>query len=143
MPRYSSGMRNDLYLRIVLTVIAGALVYLCLLFTPLPVVSAQAGRVVGARTPGEYTGPAEVVIVDWRLPDNASLPVTITRGEVRVANEVAVTGEVRVKQLPEDYLRTVLVGHEERASRSATGSFRSFDPRSGSGLPVSTVPAHP
>lgn len=135
-------MRNDLYVRAILTVIAAALVYLCVIFTPLPVVSAQTGRVVGGRTPGEYTGPAEVVIVGWKSGEGATVPVSIARGEVRVVNEVAVSGEVLVKQLPEDYLRTVLIGHEERASSRANGTFRSFDPRSG-GLPVVVLPSRP
>lgn len=135
-------MRHDLYLKTILTVIAAALVYLCVVFTPLPVVSAQAGRVVGGRTPGEYTGPAEVVIVDWRLPQDASLPVTVTRGEVRVTNEVAVSGGVEVRQAPNNPLRSVLVGFEEGSGTATTGRFMPLT-STGRTLPVTVVPAKP
>lgn len=128
-------MRNDLYLRAVLTVIAAALVYLCIALTPMPAASAQ-GRVVGGRTPGEYTGPAEVVIVDWRLPDGASLPVNVLRGDVRVSNEVAITGEIEVSQPPDKPLRTVVVGLEEGSSPAGPGRFRTLP---AGGIPVSVA----
>jgi hypothetical protein len=134
-------MRNDLYLRIVLTVIAAALVYLCVVFTPLPTLSAQ--RVVGGRTPGEYTGPAEVVIVDWRLPENASLPVTVTRGDIRVSNEVRISGDVDVRQGRNDALRTVLIGYEDSASPGAAGRFSNIVQTAGRGVPVVSLPAKP
>ena len=51
-------MRVDLYTRMVLTAIAAALLYLCIILTPLPVASAQT-----AQRPGMPTGPAEVVIL--------------------------------------------------------------------------------
>lgn len=133
-------MRNDLYLRSVLTVIAGALVYLCVVFTPLPVASAQAGRVVGGRTPGEYTGPAEVIVVDWRLPEGAALPVSVLRGDVRVMNEVTVRGDVELTQPPHKPLRSVLIGYEESASAIAPGRFADLNPRAGRALPVSALP---
>ena len=131
-------MRNDLYTRIVLTIIAATLVYLCVVLTPIPVVSAQTGRIVGTQRPGEYTGPAEVVIVGWRAADGGTIPVSIPGG-VRVTNEVAVIGEVFVKQLADDHLRTVLIGHEEGATGRANGTFRTLNPRTG-GLPVVVVP---
>ena len=140
---YSIPMRNDLYLRTVLTVIAAALVYLCVVLTPLPTVSAQTPRIVGGRTPGEYTGPAEVVIVDWRLPENASLPVNVTRGDIRVSNEVRITGDVEVRQPANSPLRTVLIGHEEGASTSATGRFTSINLGAGRGVPVMVLPVKP
>ena len=127
-------MRSDLYLRVVLTVIAAALVYLCVVFTPMPTVSAQ--RIVGGRTPGEYTGPAEVVIVDWRLPDGATLPVHVMRGDVRVANEVSVKGNVQVVQAADNPLRTLLIGHEEGASLAGPGRFVGMNQATGRGLPV-------
>jgi hypothetical protein len=132
-------MRNDLYLRVVLSVIAAALVYLCVVFTPMPVTSAQ-GRVVGAKTPGEYTGPAEVVIIGWQLPDGASLPVNVLRGDVRVNNEVMVKGDVEVKQPPNNPLRTVMIGHEVDASPSAAGRFSGITPSNGRGIPVVVLP---
>jgi hypothetical protein len=134
-------MRHDRYVRIVLTVIAGALLYLCVVLTPLPTVSAQ--RVVGGKTPGEYTGPAEVVIVDWRLPENASLPVTVTRGDVRVSNEVRITGDVEVRQARNDALRTVLIGYEEGASTSGSGRFSGINQAAGRGVPVVSLPPKP
>ena len=132
-------MRNDLYLRIVLTVIAAALLYLCVVLTPLPTASAQTPRIVGGRTPGEYTGPAEVVIVDWRLPENASLPVNVTRGEIRVMNEVSVSGDVEVRQRTDNPLRTVLIGYEESAMSNSRGRFVQLD-QTRRGVPVTTAP---
>ena len=136
-------MQSDRYLRAVLTVIAAALVYLCIVLTPMPVASAQQPRVVGGRTPGEYTGPAEVTIVDWRLPEGASLPVNITRGDVRVVNDVSVSGKVEVTQPPHNPLRTVTVGHEENASSSIAGHFVPISSSAGRGMPVSVVPPRP
>jgi hypothetical protein len=134
--QYSSGMRNDLYLRVVLTVIAGALVYLCVVLTPMPSVSAQTGRIVGGKTPGEYTGPAEVTIVDWRLPAGASLPVTVTRGDVRITNEVSVSGSVEVTQTPNNPLRSVVVGYEDGATSNRAGQFQGLLQATGRGVPV-------
>ena len=136
-------MTTDRYLRIVLTVIAAALVYLCVILTPLPAVSAQTPRIVGGKTPGEYTGPAEVVIVDWRLPENASLPVNVTRGDVRVTNELSITGDVEVVQRPNNPLRTVLIGHEEGASTTAAGRFSNISAGAGRGVPVTALPLKP
>ena len=128
-------MTNDFYLRAVLTVIAAALVYLCVVLTPLPTVSAQAGRVVGAPVPGVSTGPAEMVVVGWRAPE--SLPVTVTRGEVRVTNDVLpVSGTVRTEQPPNAMTRTVLVGWEELASTKGPGSFNTIGDVKSNGLPV-------
>jgi hypothetical protein len=136
-------MTTDRYLRLVLTVIAAALVYLCVILTPLPAVSAQTPRIVGGKTPGEYTGPAEVVIVDWRLPENASLPVNVTRGDVRVTNELSITGDVEVVQRPNNPLRTVLIGHEEGASATAAGRFSNISQGAGRGVPVTALPLKP
>jgi hypothetical protein len=134
-------MPSDLYVKSVLTVIAATLVYLCVVFTPLPAVSAQAGRVVGGRTPGEYTGPAEVVIVDWRLPQGASLPVNVTRGEVQVTNELSVRGDVELTQPPNKPLRALLIGFEEGSSPTQTGKFAPLAPAAGRALPVSVIAA--
>jgi hypothetical protein len=136
-------MRSDPYLRVVLTVIAAALLYLCIVLTPLPIASAQTPRIVGGRTPGEYTGPAEVVVVDWRLPDGASLPVNVTRGDVRVTSEVSVKGVVEVRQPPNNPLRTVLIGHEDGASNAIPGRFTGISQTSGRGVPVVTVQTRP
>ena len=56
---------TDRYTKIVLTVIAGALVYLCVVMTAFPAVQAQA-----TQRPGEFTGrPIEAVIVGWKLTE--------------------------------------------------------------------------
>jgi hypothetical protein len=136
-------MQSDRYLRVVLTIIAAALVYLCIVLTPMPVASAQQPRVVGGRTPGEYTGPAEVTIVDWRLPEGASLPVNITRGDVRVTNAVSVSGKVELTQQPHNPLRTVTIGHEESASSTIAGRFVPINQSAGRGVPVTVVPPRP
>ena len=137
-------MPKDLYLKSVLTVIAAALVYLCVVFTPLPTVAAQVGgRVVGGKTPGEYTGPAEVVIVDWRLPQGASLPVNVTRGDVQVTNEVAVRGNVELTQPAHKPLRSVVIGFEEGSSTTQPGRFAPLNPTAGRALPVNVVPPRP
>jgi hypothetical protein len=60
----------DRYTKIVLTVIAGALVYLCVVVTAFPAVQAQ---VQSTARPGESTGPQEVVVVGWR--HNTPLPI--------------------------------------------------------------------
>jgi hypothetical protein len=117
-------MQNDLYLRAVLTVIAVALVYLCVVLTPLPVLSAQGQRVVGAQTPGVYTGPAEMVVVGWKVPE---IPVTVSN-EVRVNGRVETTPTLAAQ-------RTVIVGWEELAKVGQLGTPRPLDPN-GDALPV-------
>jgi hypothetical protein len=134
-------MRNDFYLRAVLTVIAGALIYLCVVLTPLPAASAQVGQVVGAPVPGVSTGPGEMVIVGWRVPE--TIPVTVARGEVRVANdELRVTGRVQTEQVPNSISRTALAGWEEGGRPDVRGGFRGFELQT-SGLPVVVRPQKP
>ena len=114
-------MSVDATVKGLLTIIAAALVYLCVVLTPLPV--AQAQTVFGTRTPGEPTGPAEVVVVGWRLANQEPLPV-------QVMNRVTVTGDTRALQ------RVVLAGWE---SDSATGdAYARFNDQT-RGLPVTTV----
>jgi hypothetical protein len=71
----------DRYTRVVLTVIAACLVYLCLVLTPVgtPLRAQQQGAPAqGAARPGLATGPAEVVIVGWRTDSaDAALPVSV------------------------------------------------------------------
>jgi hypothetical protein len=136
-------MRADWYLRTVLTVIAAALVYLCIALTPLPIALAQTTRVPGARTPGEPTGPAEVVIVGSRLASDVALPVQVVGqvnvgGDVRVTNDVRVSGRVETQPLPQASQRVVLVGWEDGGSRETAGAFNQWDVRRGHGLPVSS-----
>jgi hypothetical protein len=90
---------TDRYTRVVLTVIAACLVYLCLVLsragTPL---SAQGNQPQGAARPGLATGPAEVVIVGWRsAAADLAFPVVVrntvtTTPSVEGAERVVVTG---------------------------------------------------
>jgi hypothetical protein len=67
----------DRYTRVVLTVIAACLVYLCLVFSGVgTLVRAQEPAPQGAQRPGMLTGPAEVVIVGWRGAE-AGMPVSV------------------------------------------------------------------
>lgn len=132
-------MTNDRYLRCVLTTIALALVYLCIVLTPLPIASAQ-----GARTPGESTGPAEMVIVGVRLgpaeaiPIYAPDPIPLT-GDVKVTNEVRVTGRVQTEQAARTSSRVVIAGWEEKGSREVAGTYLPFEASLGRALPTAPV----
>ena len=130
-------MTNDRYLRCVLTTIALALVYLCVVLTPLPIASAQ-----GARTPGESTGPGEMVIVGFRLAPDAAMPVRVTApisGDVRVTNDVLVNGRVQTEQAPRTLARVVLAGWEERSTPEVAGGFVNLDPVQGRAVPTASV----
>jgi hypothetical protein len=132
-------MTNDRYLRCVLTTIALALVYLCIVLTPLPIASAQ-----GARTPGESTGPGEMVIVGIRLgpadaiPVYAPNPIPLT-GDVKVTNEVRVTGRVQTEQAAGTSSRVVIAGWEEKGSREMAGTYVPLDTPVGRGLPTAAI----
>ena len=132
-------MTTDHYLRCVLTVIAFALVYLCVVLTPLPIVAAQ-----GARTPGESTGPGEMVIVGFRLPADAAMPVRATTpipvtGDVRVGNDVRVSGRVQTEQAPRTSARVVVAGWEEKGGRDAAGAYFPIDSSQSRALPTASV----
>jgi hypothetical protein len=118
-------MPIDRYTRVVLTVIAGALVYLCLVLTPWPVASAQ-----NAQRPGEPTGPGEMVIVGWRVPSGQAIPV-------EVSNEVRVQGDVRVSQGHALPLRVLLAGWEENGQPFQPGAHTPLT--TDEGLPVTTT----
>jgi hypothetical protein len=93
---------TDRYIRCVLTVIAGALIYLCVVLTPITGVSAQTPSL----RPGEPSGPTEVVVVGWRPSGPDPVPVTIQqtqplriegtvnteRSTTRVADRVVIVG---------------------------------------------------
>lgn len=135
-------MNNDFYLRAVLTVIAAALLYLCIIFTPLPIASAQGGRVIGAPTPGVSTGPAEMVVVGWRVPE--TVPVHVVRGEVRITNEeLRVNGRVQTEQVANTVARTAIVGWEDNGKPDLRGAFRGFNDAPATGLPVVVKPPKP
>lgn len=133
-------MTADRYVRGVLTVIAGALVYLGVVLSPWPGVSAQGQpRLV---KPGEIVGPMEVVVVGWSTPAGVVVPVAVT-GPVAttVQNTVQVRGTVATERSTGAADRVVLVGWEERSGpRSGTG-FRAFDATTPQvGLPTTVVP---
>jgi len=122
----------DRYTKAVLTLIATALVYLCVVLTPLPGVQAQ-----GTQRPGEPTGPLPVVIVGWGGAPGTTLPVSTTRPvPVTVAAPVEVTGRVSTDKATERADRVVLVGWEVGATRDAkpASALQSFT--SASSLPV-------
>ena len=114
-------MKVDFYTRAALTVIALALVYLCVAFTPLPSVHAQRGA-----RPGDDTGPAQCVIVGWKSTDHVPVQVldSIT---LKTTGDVRVTGTVQTEQKANSTHRVVLAGWEERGFDTSRGTFRSFD----------------
>jgi hypothetical protein len=101
----------DRYTKAVLTLIACALVYLCVIFTPLPRAHAQ----TPSRTPGEPSGPAEVIVVGWRAEGQATVPVAIA--EVTTPQPFRVVGEVKTERSAGVADRVVLVGWEENSRR--------------------------
>jgi hypothetical protein len=135
-------MQVDAYVRTLLTVIAAALVYLCLVLTPWPAASAQGTPAQGARTPGESTGPAEVVIVGWRYSPDLALPVQIP-GPITIGGEVQVTGQVETRQAARSFDRVVLAGWEAEGTAQRPGTFTSWDDPRGRALPVTVRPAKP
>ena len=105
----------DRYTKAILTLIAFALLYLCVIFTPLPGAHAQTPSL----RPGEPSGPTEVVIVGWRAPGEAAVPVTITHPvQVTAPQPLRVTGEVTTERSTSRLAdRVVIVGWEENATR--------------------------
>ena len=105
----------DRYTKAVLTLIAVALLYLCVIFTPLPGAHAQ----TPSKYPGEPSGPTEVVIVGWRSPGQAAVPVTITHPvQVTAPQPLRITGEVTTERTTSRLAdRVVIVGWEENATR--------------------------
>ncbi len=126
----------DRYTRVVLTVIAACLVYLCLVFSPVGApLSAQ--QVVpqqppaGALRPGMGTGPAEVVVVGFRLSqDDPPLPV-------------AVRNTVTTQPSMESPTRVVVAGWEDRRTnalvRLAPDSGLPIDSSGGAARPTKVV----
>jgi hypothetical protein len=136
-------MSTDRYLKTILTVIAAALLYLCVALTPWPAARAQT-----AARPGDPTGPAQVVVVGWRAPQNERVPVVAPAAlPVTFGQPVQVTGQVTTERSAGSADRVVLVGWEERGEvAKPTGSFRRFDTSAAArqlGLPVTTVERAP
>ena len=92
-------MAQDRYVRWLLTIIALALVYLCVVLTPWPAVDAQAQTTPPVVRPGEITSPMPVVVVGWRAAPGEIAPVAMT-GPVTasVQNTVQVTGQVTTER---------------------------------------------
>lgn len=108
----------DRYTKAILTVIAAALVYLCIVVSPLPGVAAQT-----AKRPGDPTGPAEMVIVGWRASD--PVPVAFQRPmPVTIGDTVRITGAVSTERSAGAADRVVIAGWEESASREKPGRMR-------------------
>ena len=115
----------DRYTKAVLTMIAAALVYLCVVLTPLPALRAQ-----GTQRPGEGMGPVQVVVVGWR----AGEPVPVTSGQpLQVAGTVQVSGLVATEQV-ERASRVVIAGYEMDATLNNAREFRPFS--TAAGLPT-------
>src|SRR4026209_1549801 len=98
----------DRYTKTVLTIIACALVYICIVITPMPSVAAQQQA---SKHPGESTGPAEVVIVGWK--QDAPMQISATE-PLHVITERSTGAADRV----------VLVGWEENAQRERQSTMR-------------------
>jgi hypothetical protein len=105
---------SDRYTKIVLTVIACALVYICVVITPLPAVSAQQAT---AR-PGEFSGPTQVVVVGWR--GDAAVPITASQ-PLQVITE-------RSSGRPD---RMIITGWEENASPGNIGGLHPINAKNG------------
>jgi hypothetical protein len=109
---------NDRYIKTMLTVIAGALLYLCIVMTPLPRVSAQ----TPSRTPGVSSGPMEVVVVGYNA--QSPMPVAVSGlVEVTASNPLRITGQVSTAKGSERADRVILVGWEKRSNRDKASSF--------------------
>lgn len=125
---------SDRYTKFVLTIIAAALVYICIVLTPVTAVSAQT-----ALRPGDPTGPGQVVVVGWQSPQ--PVPVAFEQPVHVVADQpVRITGAVTTERTSGVADRVVVVGWEEGATRDRpSAAIRSFEPQQPprSGLPVS------
>ena len=118
---------NDRYLKTVLTVIAGALIYLCIVVTPLPGLSAQ----VPSIRPGEPSGPTEVVIVGWRAAD-AAFPVAVLNSvRVTASEPLPIRGSVTTERSSSGRADRVLHAGAEGILQAA---------RSLAGFPADTLP---
>lgn len=113
----------DRYSKAVLTIIAAALVYLCVIVTPLPRVAAQT-----TPRPGEFAGPGEVVIVGVRLPKDQDMPVSFPRPvAVNVEGTVSVKGSVTTERSTGPADRVTIVGWERGATPQRQGAFEKID----------------
>ena len=129
---------SDRYTKLVLTVIAAALLYLCVVLTPLPAVHAQ-----NTQRPGEPTGPVQAVIVGWRGAPGETIPVSTTLPvPVVIKDTVQISGTVATERSSGAADRVVIVGWEEGAVREKqTRPMRSITPLAPAapGIPVAVV----
>src|SRR5688500_9278755 len=129
-------MGVDRYTRAVLTVIAGALVYICIALTPMPSVSAQRGL-----RPGGDAGPARVALVGWESNTRVPVPVQVVDSvTLKTIGDMRVTGTVQTEQAPRTLDRVVLTGWEEGGSAGTPGGYRSLNPNARPGIPVTELP---
>jgi hypothetical protein len=124
----------DRYTKFILTVIAGALLYLAVIFTALPTANAQ----IPSKFPGQSSGPTEVVVVGWQT-GQAIVPVSIGHPvQVTASRPLPITGQVTTEPASEKADRVVLVGWEEGSTREKPIRFRGFDARAPA-LPVRVI----
>jgi hypothetical protein len=125
----------DRYTKFILTVIAGALLYLAVIFTPLPTANAQ----TPSKFPGQPSGPTEVVVVGWQT-GQAIVPVSIGHPvQVTASKPLPVTGQVKTERVSDRADRVILIGWEQRANREAGRTLETFNEvvyPGGGGLPV-------
>jgi hypothetical protein len=112
----------DRYSKIVLTIIAAALVYLCVVMTAFPAVQAQSTKRAGEM----LNQPIEAVIVGWKLTE--PLQIATTR-PLPVQTERSGGAADRV----------VIVGWEDSATRERPVTMTPFVSSFGRGLPVQPV----
>jgi len=117
----------DRYSKSVLTVIAGALVYLCVVLTPWPAAHAQQTT----QRPGEFTGPGEIVVVGWKVPSSQPVQVATTA-------PLRVTGSVTTERSSGHADRVVIAGWEELGSANRAGRARAIESGT-AGLPVTAT----
>ena len=130
---------NDRYIKSVLTVIAVALIYICIVVTPLPGLSAQ----TTSQRPGVSSGPLDVVIVGWRTAE-AAFPVAVLNPVSVTASEpLPIRGSVTTERSSSGVAdRVVVVGWEENALKEKPSRLITINTTSGStrsGFPVRTV----
>src|SRR5688572_19637507 len=125
----------DRYTKTLLTVIAGTLLYIAALVTPIPAANAQ----TPSKYPGQSSGPTEAVVVGWQSGQSV-VPVSISQTvQVTASKPLPVTGQVKTERASDRADRVILVGWEERAVRDAARTLETFNEvgyPSGGGLPV-------
>ena len=125
----------DRYTKTLLTVIAGTLLYIAAIVTPLPAANAQ----TPSKFPGQSSGPTEVVVVGWTT-SQAVVPVSISQPvQVTASKPLPVTGQVKTERASDRADRVILIGWEEGANRDSARTLEMLSEReypTGGGLPV-------